>query len=147
MSAPDLTIPIRDALLAATAVTSLLPAYLDSFPIFTRRPVPADTPYPCIVVSQDITITDQDGVNDYRPFITRDISVYHSNENAANYRLAQTIALAVWRVFNERRHSITVPDWGVANITALTPIEVNVEAVKITGRVVQLQVLMAKAVG
>ncbi len=144
MSAPDITIPVRDALLAAVAVTSLLPAYLGSYPVFTRRPVPADTPYPCLLVSQDIVLNDRDGINDYRPFILRDIAVYHTNEAAANYRLTMQIALAVWRTFNERRYSITVPDWDVVDVTALAPVSFDVEASKIAGRVVQLQVLVAR---
>jgi hypothetical protein len=146
MSAPDLTIPIRDALLAATTVTALLPTYLGAPPIFTRRPVPGDAPYPNIVISKDITLTDQDGVNDYRPNILRDIAVYHSNEDPANYRLVDTIALAVWRLFHRQRPSLTVTGWGVVDIQAAVPVVVEADGSKITGRVVQLMILVARAV-
>jgi hypothetical protein len=145
MSAPDLSNPIRDALLANVAITSELTPYLNSYPIFTRRPSPDDTPFPVVMVSQDISVIDQDGINDYRPLIRRDVAVYHRNDDASHYRLAVQIALRVWRMFNERRRSLIVPDWDVVDVTAEAPIAISNEAGTITGRIVQLRVLVAKA--
>lgn len=144
MSAPDLTVPIRNALLANPLVTDRLPAYLGGFPIFTRRPVPADSPYPNIIVSQDITLGDQDGVNDYRPDILRDVAVYHTSEDPEHDHEIDAIALAVWRMFNRQRYVLSVVDWDVASIRAATPIPFEIG--DILARVVQLQILVAQRV-
>lgn len=143
MSAPDLTEPIRDALIANAAITSQLPVYLDSFPIFTRRPVPVGAPYPCIVISKDIGVTDEDGISDTRSIIVRDIAVYNTNEPAAAYHAVDPIALEVRRMFH-RQSPLVVPDWSVTLITATGPIDVRLEQDKLTGRVIQLTVRVAR---
>lgn len=142
--APDLTQSIRDALIASAEITAQLPAYLGSFPIFTRRPIPDDSPLPCIIVSQDIGLGEEDGIRDFRPIIHRDVAVYHSNELPANYRLTDTIAQAVRRLFNRQRFSLTLPaGWTLTDVQAEVPIAVEVEQDKITGRVVQLSIRVA----
>jgi hypothetical protein len=143
MSAPDLTDAIRAALVADAGVTQHLSDYLGSFPIFTRRPVPGDAPYPCIVVSQDIAVSDEDGVNDYRASIMRDIAVYHTNETPDNEHVVEALGQAVRRTFHRQRQSLTVNGWDVARIEASVPIEAPVDNDQRTGCIVQLQVLMA----
>ena len=146
MSAPDLTEPIRTALLADADVIANLPAYRGTYPIFTIRPVPADTPYPCIVVSQDIALSDEDGVNDYRPSVQRDIAVYHSNETPVNRHTVDTIAQAVRRTFHRQRNSLTVSGWGVVRVQASVPTRVPLDSDQLFGCVVQLLVLLAAPV-
>lgn len=143
MSAPDLTLAIRDAIVAETAVTSLLSAYLGSFPVFTRRPVPDDTPYPCIVISKNISLSEEDGLNDFRPVIARDVAVYNRNEPAANYHDIDAIASAIRDMFH-RQQPLTVPDWSVTLILASGPIDFRLEQEKLTGRVVQLMIRVAQ---
>jgi hypothetical protein len=142
--APDLTQSIRDALIADAEITGQLPAYLGSFPIFTRRPVPNDVPLPLVIVSQDISLGEEDGIRDFRPIIHRDVAVYHSNELPANYRQVDVIAQSVRRLFNRQRFSLTLPTgWTLTDIQAEVPIAVEVEEDKITGRVVQLSIRVA----
>ena len=97
-----------------------------------------------LVVSMDITIRDEDGVNDFSPMIVRDVAVYHTNELPDNYRLVDTIAQGVRRLFHRQRNSITVPGWTVSDIQASIPVNVSVEQDKITGRVVELSVRTAR---
>lgn len=146
MSSPDLTQEIRGALLAESTVTDLLPAYQGSFPIFTRRPVPVDVTYPCLVISKNITVEDEDGVNDFRPIITRDIAAYHTNEPASNYQALDALADAVRAMFHRKR-PFTIDGWGVTLITCRGPIEQRLEADKLTGRVVMLTVRVAQLAG
>ena len=144
MSVADIGIPLRDALLAAPAVTGQLAAYKGSFPIFTRRPVDPAAPYPLIVVSPDITKTDVDGINDQRPVIERDISVYGENDVPVKYRTVETIARAVHDLFHRNRHAIAVSGWAVVSITATGPIPAPVDDDKTVARVVSLTVMLAK---
>jgi hypothetical protein len=144
MSAPDLTTPIRAAIVADASVTSLLPAYQGSFPVFTRRPVPDLAPYPMIVISKDITVSDEDGVNDDRPAIVRDVAVYGMNEPAERYHELDVIARAIRGMFH-RKSPLTLSDgWTVTLITATGPTDFRLENDKQTGRVVQLTVRVAR---
>jgi hypothetical protein len=76
---PDLSEAIRTALVGDPDIAALLPAYAGSLPVFTRRPVPADAPYPMLVVSADLVSSNEDGVYDQRPILVRDVAAYHSN--------------------------------------------------------------------
>ena len=83
---------MRDALLGIPAVVSGLPLYEGQPAIFTRRPAPLDAPYPMIMVSPDIVRTDDDGISDFRPVVTRDIIVYGRNDSSNNYRAVELMA-------------------------------------------------------
>lgn len=144
--APDLTVPIYNAILANAEITANLPAYLGSFPVFTRRPIPADNPppFPLIIISQNITLGEEDGIRDFRPIIVRDVAVYHSNELPANYRLTDTIAQSVRRLFHRQRNSITPPvGWSVTDIQADLPVALELDQDQATARVVQLNIKVA----
>jgi hypothetical protein len=144
MSAPDVTQAIYDVLLASSNITSLLPAYRNSFPIFTRRPIPADSPYPCIVISQDITLTDEDGINDYRPRILRDVVAYNLNDTPARTRAIHTLGFALWYVFSRPDVNLAVGGgWSIADLTVMRAVEVIADD-RTVGRAVQLSILAAK---
>ena len=141
---PDLSIPFLDALLANYSLVELLPAYNNSVPIFTRRPVPTDAPYPMIVVSPDIVKQNLDGYTDLRPKITRDIAVYALNETSANYRLAEQLASMILTQFHHTRHALVPPDgWMIANIESRGPIPAPTDDDMFVGRVVSIDVLLA----
>lgn len=145
--APDLTLAVYNAIIGSAEITANLPAYLGSFPVFTRRPIPADNPppFPLIIVSQNITLTEEDGIRDFRPIILRDVAVYHSNELPANYRLTDTIAQSVRRLFHRQRNSISPPTgWSVTDIQAEVPVAVELDQDQATARVVQLNIRVAR---
>lgn len=144
MSAADLAVPLRQALLADSAVTGKLAAYNGSFPIFTRRPTPTDAPYPVVVVSPDVAITDQDGIDDFRPVQTRDIAVYGQNDTADHYRDVESIAYAVRELFHSNRLAISVPNWFVVMINAQGPIPAPTDDDQTVGRLVTLQIQLAR---
>lgn len=141
----DLSAPIRAALLADAAITALLPAYLGSRTVFTRRPAPPDAPYPMILVSPDISVSDADGVSDLRPVAERDISVYGENDTAAKYRDVETLARAVRALFHRQRRAISVNGWSVSQIVARGPRPAPVDDTQTVGRVVTLTISLAQA--
>lgn len=144
----DLAVAIRDALVAEASVTDNLDAYYGSFPVFTRRPVPADSPDICVVVSPDITSVDDDGVSDLRPMIERDVAVYGPNDAAdggANYTLVETIAYAIKNFFHRTRTTITVSGWSVTQIVARGPVAAPTDDQQTVGRVVTLGIQLAQA--
>lgn len=140
----DLSGPIRAALLASSSITARLPAYKGSLAIFTRRPVPADAPYPMIVVSPDITVTDEDGLSDMRPLIERDVAVYGRNDTAEKYRTVEELAYNVRTLFHRQRHVLTVSGWSTAQIIARGPRPAPVDDDQTVGRVVTLTIRLAE---
>lgn len=118
----DLSEPFRDALVGAAVITGSLPAYLDSYPVFTRTPVPDDAPYPMIVVHPQLPGADADGISDRRPVLVRDVAVYGLNDTAAHYREVETLANSVWSLFDRQRDSIAAPaGWVVVDVQAREP--------------------------
>ncbi len=113
---PDLSQPLRNAILSNAVINSMLPVYLDAPTVFTRRPAPPDAPYPMIMVSTDLTRTDQDGINDQRPILTRDIIVYGQNDTNDHYRDAEVLANIVYDIFHHNHQVIVVDSgWSVVN--------------------------------
>lgn len=141
---PDLSEPVRDALIAAAAITSELPVYQGSYPIFTRVPVPDDAEYPLIVVGAQVQAGSEDGVSDERPVVVRDITVYGENTTAAKYRAVERAAHAIHAIFHRRRGSIIVPDWAVMNVTAVGPAPAPVDNEQTVGRRVSVTFRLAR---
>lgn len=144
MSAADLSIPLRTALVGHSPITALLPAYKGSFTVFTRRPAPSDATYPIIMVSPDISSTEEDGINDFRPIQERDITVYGKNDNAANYRTVEQIGYLIRELFHAQRRSITVSGWGVVAINARGPIPAPTDDDATVARMVSLTIQLAR---
>jgi len=135
---------LRVALVGDSAITALLPVYESDFPVFTRRPAPVDVTFPIIMISPDVMIGNEDGVNDDRPLIVRDVTTYGSNENAGNYRAVEAIAYAVQELFHRKRNSITVAGWSVTDIVANGPISVPDDDEQRIGRMVELTIRLAR---
>ena len=144
MSAADLSIPIRTALLAEATITALLPTYQGSKPIFTRRPAPTDITYPIIMVSPDVSIAEQDGIDDFRPVQERDITVYGQNSTAQKYRDVEAIAFLVRNLFHSQWRSLTVSGWKVVDINCRGPAPAPTDDDQTVARVVSLTVQLAR---
>lgn len=146
----DLSEPLRTALLDDATITAQLPAYAGSKTVFTRRPVPDNAEYPMIIVSADVGIVDEDGIDDQRPVITRDVAVFGRNDVAESYRQVEDIGFLVRDLFHRRRDSIVVPGWNVIDVRAAGPFSVSGGRVEesvhsqTNGRIVTLTVRLAK---
>jgi hypothetical protein len=138
----DLSIPIRDAVISA--VGSSLPVYNGDSPVFTRRPVPVGAPFPMVVISGDITVTDEDGVDYQRPVIMRDVITYGRND-AESYRLVEEIAYALREAFHRNRRSLgPIDEWSVVDVRATGPRSAPTDDEQTVGRLVGLTVRLAK---
>lgn len=123
MAFVDLSVPLRDALVSSSGITSLLDTYLNSYPIFTRQPVPDNAPDIGIIISQDIVTDDNDGVNDFQPVITRDILIYGPNDiPAADYRKVQLLARRIHDLFHNSHRVVLVSGWTVVRVTCTGPV-------------------------
>lgn len=139
----DLAVPIRDALIGATAITSELSAYHGSFPIFTSVPVPDDAEYPMIVVSPDVALGEEDFINRERPVPVRDVRVYGKNVTATERRQVERIAYAVRALFHRKRTAISVPDFDVFEIRCTGPIPGPVDDAQTVARIITLTVQLS----
>ena len=139
----DLSEPLRTAIVDDATIAALLPIYAGSKTVFTRRPVPDNAAFPIVVISPDIAITDQDGIDDNRPVIIRDVAVYGRND-AASYRAVEAIAYEIRDLFHRRRQSLTVLGWDVVDVVALGPRPAPTDDEQTVGRVVELTVRLAR---
>lgn len=139
---PDLSAPIREAIVGASAITDLLPDYVGDYPVFTRKPVPEDAPFPQIVAS-DLTITDEDGVNFAMPVLTWDVSVFGKNDTPANYRKVRTIAGLLRDLFQRPARNLIVPDWGLVDVMCHGPMPAPDDDLTIVGRSLTMTIRLA----
>lgn len=147
MPVPDLSVPYRAAIIAASAITSELAAYQDTYPVFTRVPVPSDAAYPLIVVSAQFQSGEEDGLRNVRPSVDRDIMVYGvSSADPAldQYRKVERIAFAVHALFHRQRAAIAVPGWEVVDLVATGPAPAPTDDEQTVGRRVTVRARLAK---
>lgn len=137
---PDLSVPLLNMLLGMPAVTSVLAPYKNTFPVFRRRPVPQDTPYPAIVISQNISARDEDSLDGARPVLDRDIAVYGQNLDVASYNAVESIANTIYQSAHRHPELIIVPDWHVMSMVARAPMAAPTDDFKTVGRVVRLTI-------
>ena len=134
---PDLSVPLREAIVGNAGITALLPAYKGSYPVFTRTPVPNDAPSPRLVISPNLVTTHEDGICDIRVRVEREI--YVSGENDRDWQRVDQIARQLVTLFHRKRQSLSLQDgWRVTNIIASTyglpPIDANDLAVQMAVR-------------
>jgi hypothetical protein len=136
----NLKAPIRTAILAATAITDELATYKGAPAVFTRRPIPDDATYPCIVIETDLS-RDEDALVALRPVVMADICVYGTNDpQGAEYRAVENIGYALRNLFHRKRWSIVPTDAAVIDVVARGPSAAPTDDEKTVGRVVTLQV-------
>jgi len=128
-----------DALSNDATITALLGTWNSNPSIHTRRPIPADAGYPLIVISPDITVSDQDALSTFRPVIVKDIAVYGLQPN--DYRTVEALGLLLRNKFHRLRFALTPPaGYKIIDIVALGPSIAPTDDDKKLGRVVSLTV-------
>lgn len=141
----DLSVAIRSALVGEADITSLLPAWKGTYPVFTRRPVPKDAEYPMIIISPDVSLTDQDMVSEQMPVVVRDIAVYGRNTDADAYNAVEAIAYRIRDLFHRDRFSLLPSGWAVTDVVASGPFQAPTDDNDLTGRAVTLTVRLTQA--
>ncbi len=142
----DLQPAIRSVILNDQNIASLLTNYNGSEPIFTRRPVPTDAPYPLILISHVVADNQIDYVRFGRRILTYDVAVYGLNDSAANYRKVEQIARLIANKFHRiQPYEISMPvGSSLIQSTVIGPLSAPVDDDNKIGRVVilNLEVLL-----
>jgi len=144
-ASPDLAIPLRNAIIANSNIMGNLPLYTTGDDnVFTSRPVPADAPYPMIVISPDLSRTDMGGLRDERYISMRDVTVYGQtqplSQGVSQYRLVETIAFLLFDLFHRNQKAIVVPSWKVVQIWGSGPSPAPTDDDMTVGRIVSLRI-------
>lgn len=134
----DLAPAIRTALIAESTITGLITERLGEPAVFTRRPVPDDAELPYIVVSEDVSITDADGLTSDRPVVVRDVLIYGNQPD--DYRKIEQLGYLVRELFHREKESIDPADYHVVEITTAGPRAAPTSDDEIVGRVVTLTI-------
>lgn len=145
---PDLLPSIRASIVAAASVTSELPAYAGSFPVFTRRPVPDAAPTLVVVVNPQVQAGANDGINDLRPIVVHDVVVYGQNGAAAGgvdeYRKVERIGQALQQLFHSHPELVSAAGWSTIDVTASGPSPAPTDDEQTVGRLVSVTTRLAK---
>ncbi len=134
----DLAPAIRTALLAEPTITGLLSEYKGAPAVQTRRPVPDGVVFPYVVVGEDVSITDADGLTSDRPIVIRDVLVYGAQPD--DYRAVEQIGYAIRELFHREQFSLILTDYDVIEITATGPRAAPTSNTETVGRVVTLTI-------
>lgn len=139
----DLAPSIRTALLAEPTITGLITEYLGEPAVLTRRPVPDGVVFPFIVVSEDISIVDADGLRSDRPVVVRDVLIYGHQPD--DYRAIEQLGYSVRELFHREKASIVSTDYDVVEIIATGPTAAPTSDDEIIGRVVTLTIQLRRS--
>ena len=138
----DLGAPIRTALLADAGIVALLSTLRGTAAVFTRRPTPTDAIRPLIVVSEDISITDADGLRSDRPIVIRDILIY--GDQPDQFRDVETLGYLIRDLFHRNKGSVVSATYDIIDIRASGPRKAPTSDEEVVGRVVTLTFILRK---
>ena len=144
---PDLSEPIRTAIIGNSGIAGMLAQYAGEPAVFTRTPTPATdpVPYPQVVVSPDLSSTNEDGLTSQRFVISRDVAVYGRNDQADSYRNVETIAKLLQALFHRQKRSLQISGFRVFDLVATGPSPSPVDDDQNVGRVVTLTIRLQTA--
>lgn len=137
---PDLAVPLRAAIIDDSDIAPLLATYSGAPACFTRRPVPSNATYPLVVISPDITSTDEDILAGERPVVVRDIAIYGQNDTVAQYRTVEEIGYLTRALFHRRKDVLSISGYRVIDIVAQGPMPAPTDDEQTVGRLVTLTI-------
>ena len=138
MAGLDLGPSLRTALINDPGISGLITEWQGEPAVFTRRPTFTEVFYPLIVISEDVAVTEQDGLKSDRPIVVRDIIVYGHNPD--DYRAVDEVAYQIRELFHREKNSIVSTDYHVVEIRAIGPIAAPSDDEEIVGRIVTLTI-------
>lgn len=145
----DLKPALRDAMMDIGAVTAALGQWKGEPAVFTRRPVPDDATYPCAVIDNPASVTDQDGLASDRPVLRHNIAFYGNKGTPGaagdQTRDVETMAFAAREHFHRERFSIQPAGYSVVDIVASGPVVAPVSDESKFGMLVSLTVRLKGA--
>lgn len=118
---PDVAVAIRNALIQDPVITSLLPSYKGSYPIFTRQPAPTDTPLPFIMIMPNTRSDHIDWIDTSYLRITREIMVFSTAEpSLTESQTVDQIGRAIAELFHRQPQNLSMDDWTVVQLIVTT---------------------------
>lgn len=151
MSALDLDLgpPIRSAILAEGAITTLLGKYKNVAAVFTRRPVPAESETPLVIVNDPASLIDaRSSLAKDSPMIVIDLAIY-GNKGAPGSSVDQTrdvqeVGMLIRELFNRNRWALSPSGFHVIDVRAAGPVPAPVDDDNTIGRIVTLTVSLRR---
>lgn len=111
--------PIRVSLLTNSDLIAGLATWKGHPAVFTERPVPEGARYPMVVVGPIANRSGlDDGINDHRPELTVDITVY--GDKPGGNELVDTLAEIIFAHFHRARN-LVVSNYQLVQIMAMGP--------------------------
>lgn len=139
----NVSTPIWQLITGDAGITAALPDYQNGKPVFKHRPIPEDAVFPVVVISPDIAVRDEDGLNDDRPVIVRDVTVYGQNDTQTKYQVVESIGYALRDLFH-RTKTLNVPGWALVDMRASGPVPAPVDDQQLVARRVELSIRLAR---
>jgi hypothetical protein len=135
---------VRAAIIANAAIADELAVYVGAPAVFTKRPIPDDAGYPCVVVEAH-AFADEDALVEMHPLIDVDVCVYGRNDpQGSEYRAVETVGYNLRNLFHRQRWSIEISGASVTDIRARGPLPAPTDDEKTVGRVVTLQLRLTQ---
>lgn len=143
----DLSANIRTFILSRSEITTLLPPYLGSKPVFTRRPAPSDAKGQIVMISPMVGGGfDSDFLDRQKREVTYDVACYGPNDTPANYRKVEQIGFALANAFHrlDRRMFMMPEGWQLVRTKAYGPMTAPTDDQTMTGRMISVQFLITQ---
>lgn len=137
----DLAGPFRTSIISSSSIVNLLGEFNSQPCVFTSRPVPDSVQFPLIMVGPDVTLLDQDGVDDDRPVVQRDIAVY--GEALKHYRAVEEVGYLLRQLFH-RTHNLEPIGYNLVQMQVLGPRIAPVDDDATVGRLISVTVSLAR---
>lgn len=139
----DIGTSLRTALVNSADVTSRVGAWMDSYSIHTRIPVPDTAPYPMIVIQAPSAFTDEDALASLRDVVVRTVATYGTVSE--HYRVVEQLGYIVRDLFHRNPSVLTVAGHRVYGLSASGPIVVPSAVEGYVGRAVTVTARMQGA--
>lgn len=116
---PNLDKTIREAILADAQIVALLGTWQSVGSVHTRRPAPSGAGKPIIMISGDISITDEDSLTSEHPVIVKDVICY--GDQPLSYRDVEEVGALLRVLFHRKRHLLSLEGWHIIDVTVTGP--------------------------
>lgn len=138
----DLLPNLRDALIGDLDSVADVAQWNGEPAVFTRRPVPADAPYPHWLLNPPAALTDIDGLTSDRPYWVGDVICY--GEQPDHLRAVDRMAHSARLLFHRNKFSVRPDGYSVISIVAAGPIPAPVDDETTVGRLVTLTIQLRR---
>ncbi len=115
----NLSKTIRDAILADSQIVALLGSWQGVASVHTRRPAPSEADMPMIMISGDISTTDEDSLTSYRPVVVKDVICY--GDQPLSYRDVEEVGALMRALFHRKRHLLSIDGWHIIDVIVEGP--------------------------